>query len=76
MLIMKSLIYNKTSTANVITQIYGDCYLKVEIGDLCTNIDISNCYDKPYIDCLDNEISTQFMILILVTATTNHTLII
>ena len=36
-------------------------YLKLEIDGLFTNIDISNYYDKLYIDYLDNEISTQFL---------------
>jgi len=54
-------IYNKTSTDNLITQIYDDVYLKLEIDDLFTNINISNYYDKAYIDFLDNEISTQFL---------------
>ena len=54
-------IYNKTSTDNLITQIYDDVYLKLEIDDLFTNINISNYYDKAYIDLLDNEISTQFL---------------
>ena len=54
-------IYNKTSTDNLITQIYGDFYLKLEIDDLFTNINISNYYDKSYIDYLGNAISTQFL---------------
>ena len=33
----------------------------MEIDDLFTNINISNYYDKSYIDYLDNEISTQFL---------------
>ena len=40
---------------------YDDFYLKLEIDDLFTNINISNYYDKSYIDYLDNEISTQFL---------------
>ena len=40
---------------------YDDFYLKLEIDDLFTNINISNYYDKPCIDYLDNEISTQFL---------------
>ena len=36
-------------------------YLKLEIDGLFTNINISNYYDKSYIDCLDNEISKQFL---------------
>ena len=54
-------IYSKTSTGNLITQIYDDFYLKLGIDDLFTNINISNYYDKAYIDYLDNEISTQFL---------------
>ena len=54
-------IYNKTSTDNLITQIYDDVYLKLEIDDLFTNINISSYYDKAYIDFLDNEISAQFL---------------
>ena len=61
MVIVESLIYNKTSTDNLITQIYGEFYLKLEIDDLFTNTNISNYYDKSYIDYLDNEISTQFL---------------
>ena len=62
MVIVKSLkyIYNKTSTDNFITQIYYEFYLKLEI-DLFTNINISNYYNKSYIDYSDNEISTQFL---------------
>ena len=54
-------IYNKTSTGNLITQIYDDVYLKLEIDGLFTNTNISNYYDKAYIDFLDNEIYTQFL---------------
>ena len=54
-------IYNKTSTDDIITQIYDDFYLKLEIDDLFTNINISNYYDKSYIDYSDNEISTKFL---------------
>ena len=35
-------IYNEASTDNNITQIYNDFYLKLEIGDLFTNVNISN----------------------------------
>ena len=54
-------IYNKTSTDNLITQTYDDFYLKLEMDDLLTNMNISNYYDKTYIDYLDNGISTQFL---------------
>ena len=51
-------IYNKTSTDNLITQIYDDMYLKPEIDTLFSNIDLSNYYNKIEIDDLDNELST------------------
>ena len=54
-------IYNKTSTGNIITQTHDDFYLKLEIGDLFANNNISNYYGKSYIHYLDNEIFTQFL---------------
>ena len=67
MVIVKSLIYIyiyiyiKTSTDNLITQIYDDFYLELEIDGLFANINISNYYDNSYIDYMDNEISTPFL---------------
>ena len=59
---MKSPIYiNKTFTDNLITQIYDDFYLKLKIDGLFSNINISNYYDKSYIDYLNHELPTQFL---------------